>query len=552
MKRIILATLMFATLLLLQSCVKDRSNLTEHTINELEIFLGQYYFEKGQGERFNIEPIIRSNIGVTDEGRYRFEWTAIVYTYSSVSQMFIPLATTRNLESVVRLAPNMRYHVRYRVFDTVTGVFAQTHFDLFVTDAFTFGWLIMNEIDETVNTEEGPVNVRMRLDMLPLRMGQLSYVEDVLAVANSELPMAARGRPIGMLRFSDNVFSPNNTAFYILTETGSNRLANTSFFETNAQGELAEVNTFAWRPNWNIRNHFLIPERVPEGFIADVIRSADATTLIASQGNLYYMESFTPAFFGDPVNRTVPGGPTFRASSKFAGTGGFRAGWIVYDENSQSFRQIRRGTRNAGVINETPTIARFTSYENMTDFELVTILGNDVRPMGIDIFIYIIKRQISTGRYWIMQSMHEDMRQEVWEEMGNRRGSGVGDGAVTQNLIHQAATQERPLFVAGGFHTGNIYFAVGGRVYVYNMSEGVSREVLHRPGREITYMQIQGPTTLAGPRRHAEDILVASFDGTNGHLEQFFVEQREPFIPVPIPGYPTNTNFGRIIDVLRR
>jgi len=549
MKRIIPIILMLA-LLLVHSCVRDRSNTYERVINELQV--QHPLFGTGitlmQSDPLLVEPEIISNLGLTDESNYSFEWMAIIYTFSPTSNLFIPLSTERdlNISTIGAVLPaNTFYTIRYRVIDNTTGVFSQVTFSLRVNEAFSSGWLVMNEIGE-----EGDM-VRMRLDMLEIRPGvPLIYQYDVLLAAGSQLPMEARGRPIGIRRFSDQFFSPNNEALYILTETGSNRISPITFREVvHVDGIEVHVDVpiFSWRERWSIRNHFLLPELTPEDLVIENIGTHLGGVFIAAQGNIYYMQPQFQIFFGDPVNRLVGGGPTFTASHHIAGDG------IVFDLDSRSFRQVMMHSSLVQPIDESAgNIARFISYQNMTNYELIAMFDNTMRPSGAEGVVYIIMRNNLTGRYWLMQSSIREMRQDIWEELGNRRDLNIGDGIVSQNLISQAAQQERPLFLGGGFFRNIFYFAVGGTIYAYDIAWGTTVPVVERPGKTVTFMSFVGGGTLAGGRPGARDMLVGFWDGTQGTLEQFEVQNRE-FIPMrtDVLGSP-ETNFGKIIDVLRR
>jgi len=549
-------------LILLSGCVKDRSNKTERPINEVELnhwrFGGNHVMM--QSDSLTVNPGMISSMGLDANGPYRFEWVAITQIFSAATgaNIIIPLSNDFDLrlwpvtEGGLLMA-NTTYSIRLRVTDTNTGVFSQASFGLRIDEAFSRGWLVMNEVDEGSG-------VRMRLDMLELRPGQpLLYHRDILLQAQSQLPMEAKGRPIGIRLFEDRLFSPSGMALYILTETGSNRLAPITFRESvvGTDGSTSEnsVPIFSWRERWSFRNHFLFPTNAPADLtIREVYNWGVATLVAASDDNLYYMAPVYNMYFGEPINRLVGGGPTFRASHHIAGNG------IVFDLDSSSFRQAR--THNplvqpipVGDANPS-TIARFISYERMTGFELVAMFDSRIRPVGMNGTVYIIMRHTSTGRYWIMQSNMGDMRQDIWEELGTRRNSTVGDGAVTQALIHQAAQQDRPLFVGGGFFRDIFYYAVGGKIYAYDIAIAESILVADFPGETVTFMRFQHINTLAGTRENTRDILVGIWDGTRGRLEQFEVQNKN-FIPVNIDyfTYPLpfpQTEFGKIIDVLRR
>jgi len=507
-----------------------------------------------QEDSLVVTPEIISNLDITDESHYRFEWMAIVYTTSHTPEMFIPISTERNLRisSIGSVLPAGRiYVIRLRVIDNNTGgVFAQARFRIRVVESFSRGWLVMNEIDDAGD------GVRMRLDMLELRSDSLLYHHDVLHAAGSQLPMNQRGRPIGIRMFDDQLLSPNRMALYILTETGSNRLSHATFMETVLEdGEFIQVPVpvLSWRPTWSLRHHFRLPGQVPDTLFAETIHTHGLNTVVAAQGNLYRMNPAIGVLFGDPINRLTGGGETFRASHHVAGNS------IVFDMDSRSFRQVMGQNQLVRPIDEGTAqpsiIATRIPYQNMTNFELVTMFDNAIRPTGSDGFVYIIMRNEQTGKYWLMQSFMNTMRQDVWEELG----TNIEDGALTQTRIHEAAQQERPLFLGGGRYENTFYYAVGGGIYAYDIASGTSVRAAYFPGKTVTFMRFlaggSGSISLAGVNRDmARDMLVGIWDPVEGRgtLKQFEVRARGVFTELDTDFFGSpETNFGKIIDVHR-
>ena len=564
MKTIISTTLtLFAILLVSQSCIKDRGNKTERDIPLLEIKLwdgSDISLEVKAGDSLRVTPVITSTFGEFDERRHRFEWMAIVDAGPSgvTRPMYIPVGFSRNLDFRVNLDANRSYVIRYRVFDLETGVFAQASFRIFVAERFSRGWLIMNEVGNPGD------QIRMRLDMLELEGDKFSYIEDVLAAAGSELPLTSRGKPIGMVRFIDNLGqSPNNVAYYLLSQgpTGSQRI-NLATFRQIIGTDTTMVGPFAWRERWSIVNHFVASSFTHPDFYAVNMKNASSSTLIAGRDvdgrmNLYHMNTAVNMFWALPSNTLTSGGVRFEPSTKFAGDGMTGSGWIVFDQTARDFYRIGWTSSHATRINESGGIGNAEFYRrNKLDYELVEILYNTNTPIGVTKFIYAIMRKVSTNEYWVLRARHGDMSQERWQRVD----------ANTRQLMGQAAAQERPVFEVGGPHSTNIYYAVGDKVYSYSVTENISRQVLDGEGREITFLRFTGLTTVQDVTNFTEDILVGLFDPRTqrGQLEQYFVPQREPFEdgkgnvnqPRENRAWGQHTNhgqpfvrFGRIIDV---
>jgi len=325
-------------------------------------------------------------------------------------------------------------------------------------------------------------------------------------------------------------------------------------------GELVEVPVpiLSWRETWRLRHHFRLPGQVPDTLFAEAMHTAGTNTVVAAQGNLYRMNPAMNILFGDPINRLTGGGPTFRASHHIAGNS------IVFDMDSRSFRQVMGQNQLVQPINEgtaTPSIiARRISYQNMTNFDLVAMFDNATRPTGSPGFVYIIMKNEQTGKYWLMQSDMGSMRQDVWEELGTRYGSGAGDGTFTQTRIHEAAQQERPLFLGGGRYPNTFYYAVGGGIYAYDIASGTSIRAVYFPGKTVTFMRFlaggDGSISLAGVNRDmARDMLVGLWDPVEGRgtLRQFEVRAEGAFTELDTDFFGSpETNFGKIIDVFHR
>jgi hypothetical protein len=574
MKKIIFQTLLLA-LLVLQGCIKDRSvvppfedGLGSGGINTLLIQFEEdadRIIEVFQGNILTVVPIITSAPGYPEfnAGEHRFEW---VVTNRSGTPRPQPIDTlNRNLDLQMILRPG-DYNLRYRVFNRQTNVFAERQILLRVKTRTSNGWLIMSEVDEEgvipagFDHNSNPLpelrgNVKMRLSMISttgfgsgLTFDE-DFIQDVFFVTQSRLPLEARGKPIGMVDFTDNMFnSPNNLAFYILTETGSNRIATQDFDRTITEdGERITIPqmAFSWIPEWNIRNHFMNPRAVPLDFRAFGIWNASsrsAAMIHGNDGNLYTFNPSMTIYFSNPANANIPGGTPFKVHPKMVTGSG--ASWIVFDETSRSFRRIS-GTSAVRIPTETINILENFNYENVTNYDFIDILS------GIDNYIILRYRNESSehfGKYRVLQTASDNMSQ--------KRFRTVDD--ATQLLFEQAFAQERPVFEVGGKHDMNIYFAVGGTVYSYSTAENRTIQVLDKPGSEITYLKFNNATQTGGLAVAGEDIMVGSFDGQYGMIEQFFVgehmqsaawgESKRTFGIHTTP----SINVGKIVEVRTR
>ena len=538
-KNIYIYAILLTIFLTLYGCYKDQGNYNYRDINELEIYIGQYFFEVPIGTRVTIEPVIIPSIvnaATQNPDNYTYRWTA--YTRTLGAGTVFRMATiglSRNLDTIIRL-PEGHYEVLYEVTDKETGVtFAKT-FEMFVKNEFSTGWLLLTD-----------VGGQMHLDMLPLNNGRYTYYSNILNLPEPEnrLPESERTGPIKMLRFRCNL-SPDRIAFYLLAQSGTNRIRSNS--------------TFTFQDNWNIRNNFLSMSFTNPGFVATNMTTMQANYTILMSGRstvretiggstveretncLFYYNVVDQVFWSLPDN-TINGGRTyFNASSKFAGTGEYGVGFIVFDDDSKSFYRIGGQIPGARSI-VPPTGTMLLPYER-TGMDLVDMLYNANSPGSATKYIYAIMQHPTTKAFRILRAYHQNMLQTHWQEMST---TVYGGGTIDW-------TQAK-LFTVGGSQTGNIYYTVDGKVYAYNLADNQSFLMLDEGYSEITYLGFRGT---------AEDIFVGSFTGGKGTLERYTVNVSR-FVPFEIathivgnedvefrfgPNTTPQANFGRIIDLL--
>jgi hypothetical protein len=225
-------------------------------------------------------------------------------------------------------------------------------------------------------------------------------------------------------------------------------------------------------------------------------------------------------------------------------------GGFIIDEGSP--RTILRSYRN------------IRSETTGTPLELVDMLANHTRPSGVASRVKFILRDPSNNEHWILRAQGIDYMNNFVRSAGSqthweRLGSEVFGSAETIDWSRVK------LYAVGGEFNESMYFALDGKVYVYNIYEDESYLMLDKgPGYEITYLNFFG--LGAGSNR---DIFVGSFDGTYGTLERYVIPPRpDPFeiarrandeefrfgpqsrFVDPFSGLVTiGAQFGRIVDI---
>jgi hypothetical protein len=544
MKKTTIIAIILTGLTLLFACIKDTGNYNYKAIEEYEV---DFNFKEGSyewmdfvspgvrsiriqrilmyaGAVLNIEPIIRHRAEggeLTDTARYDFTWKAWSAASSNPNAVQT-VGTFKNLNFLVNLPTGGSFFVRYRITDKKTQVFFEEMFLLQVVDGFTNGLVVMSE-----------VNGQTRLQMVAESPEGERFIEDVLTAAQSELPDYVKaGKPIAMYLWRDDPMSPSRIAFYILTSTGTHRLAWQPFMgldETNQP--TIPVSAFAWRPSWSLTAHFLSPRYVPENFVADRILYAGSNVLLAGGGNVYQYKIVHQLPWADPNNRLGRTGAIFRVSSEIAGYTVVPAGsigWVIFDEGSKSFRQIPVQSYNsfAEVIRNDPRNSK--PWEN-TGMELIALRTH---LTNAPIYIYGVMKA-PNGDYTIFRANHTDMVQDPqW------RGDALPKTAQTGEPLDFDRAR---LWTVGGNFKQHIYFAIDGKLYVYHILDNIIRLGVDLGGVEITHLSFN----LGGG-----SLIVGTYDGTHGSLSRYAIPaHREPFVKMEWGyGYP----FGRIVDVRSR
>ena len=486
--------LVTVALLLQQGCVKDQgTDLNDlRDINEITISGITAFFDVYQYDQLTIVPTLFSTLS-KDETHYIYEWTAFRFEPPVGSPIEFFFANTRNLEDFKVDLPVDDYLVRYRVTDTMTGMFFDERFRLSVKTFLTEGFLIMND-----------VGGKMRLDMLSVFNNEFTFFPDILGHINSELP--EQDGPIKILRFRDLGFSPGDYALYLLTQSGTNRIHD---------------ETFRWQSNYNVRNHFLPPTQCPPNFVAENMQRSFTNVVlhgqVNGQGTLFNRFPATGIWWNVPVN-TLDGINFFNASSNFVNLDGAN-GWLVFDKNDKSFFQLRtEGARCQRII---PDGMRLPWRNTGMDF----IYGAKIPLTN---FAYLILKN-TAGNYFFLQ-VNNNFIQTDYKQM------------------NAPDIEQAEFFAVDGNRHQNIYYAVGGKVYLWNISENTSYVALDLGDEKITFLDFVEQAMDTGGSNLSTQIFVGSYNETTkiGTLRSYYTQDR----PNLFEKVEEWTGFGKIVSVI--
>jgi|GEM_PF-325424 len=497
----------------LQACYKDEGSYLYNDINEIIISGIADEYETMDG-RLTITPVLTSTLA-QNENDYTYEW--IIFKKGGSAPIAVTFATTRNLDNQALGVPIHvnPYEIRYRITDKNTGVKFEKIFRAKVSTMISSGFLVMNDIDG-----------EMRLDMLSYYavdgVSRYHYMRDVLSSAGCNLP--PQQGPIKIVSFRRTAFlgsdaTQNWMVLFLITKTGTHRLHYTTLQLNETTG---------------IKGLFQRPIYYPSDIDIDNILYGNSTLMHTTNGNLYhYYTQWMATLFGLPVNTLTGGAPYFRASPLAAGIDGMSGMWLVFDEDTKSFYRLGSDT------DVTPTrcvklpTGTLTSYENMgKDLEFVDYINfNGVGNR------YLAVLKGDANDYWCLRLTAPNMGmggfvQDKWQQINATDIAQAKFFAVTPS--------------AG--NGSNIYYAVGSKIYAYNIENMQTYLVFDKPGEIITFFG-----------RVSNDFFVATYDestkvGTLGRYTVPVLPNQLQLLVTPAPAEQPVicSEFGKIVSVVNK
>jgi len=528
MKKIILSIM--AILLLTQACIRDRGNYVYRDINQLE-FIGLEGLEGTIGitvtTPYNVEDALQAITLIPRLATSMDTEEDLVFSWLNDSAgTRVIIHQDRNLENfIVPTRWNGITTLIFRVRDTVSQKILDTRVYLNIVNPFRVGYLVLQE------DAQGYV----RLDMLSWLPGVgYRHMTDVLA--DKGFPRQQGPRQIGLFPDPVRAAALGGVSIYIVTdEPDVYRIHSTTFEWAGEQGHL--------------RNAFLNQAHFPSNSRVDNIVTVGELhmALINMEGSLFFQAHGSARFFSVKLNRTADG-RHFPASPHISA--GSNQRFLIFDDESKSFYTLA-AIPDIWVREIAARADSLVSFRNM-NMDLV-FSQSAALPVGVigasgsQTLSYNILKD-ANGDFWILRIELGAMEQQFWQKMD------VAPGFNENSIIA----------VGGEFVDRQIYYAVGGNVYQYNIHLNRSTRVLTLPGEVITYMNFVGNTRHFGPTDGIigfdgfRFIVIGSFNETTGvgTLTHYRIPEGTGTWTI----YRDNgtgqlhhwTDFGRIKDVVSR
>lgn len=478
------------------ACYKDKGNYSYEPINEVSVT--QLDTVNGYlayyGDTLKIDPVITGTIDKGGTGDYTYEWS-----YQLPSNAITVISKEKNLRYKIDMLPG-NYSLRLKVTDNKSGVLYHIRTNLQVSTEVYEGYMVLNE-----------VNGMSRLDMLSYQTNtqQFTQITDVLAKMESHLP--PQGKPVNIFCMQ-TAFTTNADAssfkIYLSTESGTSNLNSETFDYTETQDISYEM----------------IGD-VPDGFAATsffgTLRFGSIPTVyMVAHNNVYIRQSSFPAYPYAALNAYDGAAQPFKASPYVVASPDY---CMIFNMDKRTF--TRTATFNSSSVYDMLPALNYPTGKDLVYMEMSYSSVN-----------HAIMKDPSTGAYSIIRFY-----------LGS---APTYNDAITGTDIGKATC------FAMSPDRGYLFYAVGGKVYEYDLSLKTSKLMLDKGSEEITYLSFQNfffRTSKATYTSWANLLTVGSYnangpEGANGTLEQYNVP--------PVNGQITLANrwtgFGKIKSIAYR
>lgn len=296
------------------SCLKDQGTYgAKQDINEISISGIDTLYVVDAGKRTVIRPDVAFSIDETpDTANYSYKWVAAHMI--GLTNAAKTVATTRDLDTVISNLDIGSHFMYYRVTDKRTGLFQDKYFTLTLGSPDYEGWLTY------CDTEDG----KSRLDIISRRGPIDTLYRDVLSVVGSAFK--TDGKP-GFMTTNVNVMG-----------IASGELA--VIIGTENKAAVLGRNSLQYLPANDLDKFFNVTVPITSYAGASFARKQEGGVLhLNGKHYLFGRRTIT-----GPFNRTVVGGPLFKASPFVAqNVTASAAGMIVFDEDSKTFFRYANG-----------------------------------------------------------------------------------------------------------------------------------------------------------------------------------------------------------------
>jgi hypothetical protein len=423
-------------LLFVSGCKKDLGNYTYTDINKVGITnIEKSYTANYLVDTLKINPELSFSLEQGDPGGYEYEWIGVSTDVNSTARRTL-LGSSRNLKYLVQLKPG-GYDIYFRVKDKKTEVTAQLSFKLVVVTSTYEGWLVLTDIDQ-----------RSVLSMVSLNGNSSRIVPDLLS--NSGMP--EQKSPLKIVFSSMMSAPPDNVA--LLSRSGAQRV-NPEFF--------------SWSPELNVRYEML--EQTTPDFAAQLIHPVDVFSefLISMNGDVYFKDPTDGNSFSAPRNRIEgQSNSGFKAAPFVAhGTNTYNVDAVFYDLNNKRF--VRLGYKAAACT----LIPDGTLFSYQTGRDLV-FMSNSAFNNG-DTFA--ILKDAQQKFYLYRFNVGAKISQNYYDVMS---AEGIANASLF--AVHPSL--------------GYVFYAVGSKVYEYDMNSRTAKLMLDFGGKEVTLLKFNTFTSF--------------------------------------------------------
>ena len=441
--------LVLSVCLLVFSCLEDEGNYEYTEVNEITFEGIEELYVIERFSKFEIKPQLTYT---KDSNNYTYKW----YTTPSEGYETEVFSEEKDL-SLEKIGWGLGVHdVYYLIKDENTGVEYQYRFKVEIDNPIKEGWLVLSE-----------VNGGSRLDMLTYKsqLEEFQFIEDVLDFTNSELELEGTPESLIMIPW----WNRGVAGIYITTSgNGTRRLSPKTFeFSYSFEREFVSI-----QPDKLKADNIAFPRPPGYGFAM-------------TNGNVYnYYRGAAFLDYNEPINKID--GVHFEASP-FLAPGFFIGSSIGYDNTNRRFVKYSQAFRNPHAFEISSGFSTLFDY-NDTGKDLIYMLQVNYNLFSAFAFL----KDPVDSKYYLA----------VFSPM-NTRQSHYGE-IIAPDFDKAISYAVSPVF-------GTIFYAVGGKVYLYNFNTGSTKLMLDRP-EEVTLLKFNDYSDFRSPKGHK--LIVCTHDGS--------------------------------------
>lgn len=481
------------------ACYKDKGNYDYHPINELTFanFDTTNGYRVEYGETLTVSPQLQGSLDPDGtKHAYTYEWSFDLPDRDTV------ISTEKVLNLKMTVNPGT-YVLQYKVIDKETGVQFRTRTQLLVTTKIFEGYLVLSD-----------VNGASRLDMLSYYRTDNVFEPhiDVLAEMGSTLP--PQGKPIQVFCMETMyvaVATPQSYRVYLVSETGTNYIDAETFGYT-------QFNSIRYEMTGALPDNFK-PSRFTGG-----ARYGFLPAMIMTEGNDIYTRAYAAPTFGYVPTNIYPGASKPFKAWPQAVSKGSDGTIVIYNMDKRAFTTSSFDAVN---VADVPPGLKYPTGKDMVYMEDLPTSDQ----------VYAVLKDPGLPNYYIVRFI-------------------TGNEPNYYDAVTNATDFDKATAYAVSPDLGYLFYAVGGKLYEYDLSLKKSFLMLDKGTHVISHISFQRFFNRALYSKYAawEKLLtVGSYDpagaaGSNGTMELYSVP--------PVNAALTRTNiwtgFGRIASVSYR